>query len=256
MIPKRIIARLDIKGEFLVKGIQLEGIRKIGDPLQFAQTYYDEGVDEVVIVDVVASLYSREHLYNLISYITSKLRVPVTVIGGIKTLQEANAVFRSGADKIGINSEATRNIDLLSTVSRIYGAQAVVSSIEAKYNKEKNNWFLFTESGRNNSMISINEWFSKIEEIEIGEVFVTSVDSDGLKKGPDVSLMQTARNLTPLPMIYSGGVSSFQDAEVALKTGIDGLAIGSALHYKTMEIPSLKNHLSEQGFSIRVEVNK
>lgn len=256
MIPKRIIARLDIKGEFLVKGIQLEGLRKIGNPLQFAQTYYDAGVDEVVIVDVVASLYSREHLYNLISYITNKLRVPVTVIGGIKTLQEANAVFRSGADKIGINSEATRNIDLLSTVSKIYGAQAVVSSIEAKYNKEKNNWFLFTESGRNNSMISINEWFSKIEEIEIGEVFVTSVDSDGLKKGPDVSLMRTARNLTPLPMIYSGGISSLLDAEIALKTGIDGLAIGSALHYKTIEIPSLKNHLSEQGFSIRVEVNK
>ncbi|ASY15357.1 cyclase [Candidatus Planktophila sulfonica] len=256
MIPKRIIARLDVKGEFLVKGIQLEGIRKIGDPLQFAQTYYDAGVDEVVIVDVVASLYSREHLYNLISYITNKLRVPVTVIGGIKTLQEANAVFRSGADKIGINSEATRNIDLLTKISEIYGAQAVVSSIEAKYDKEKSNWFLFTESGRNNSKISINEWFSKIEDIEIGEVFVTSVDSDGLKKGPDVSLMQTARNLTPLPMIYSGGISSLLDAEEALKTGIDGLAIGSALHYKTIEISSLKKHLSDQGFSIRIEENK
>lgn len=256
MLPKRIIARLDIKGEFLVKGIQLEGIRKIGDPFHFAQTYYEAGVDEVVIVDVVASLYSREHLYNLISYITNKLRVPVTVIGGIKTLQDANAVFRSGADKIGVNSEATRNIHLLSKIAETYGAQAVVSSIEAKYHKEKNDWFLFTESGRNNSGISIRDWFSKIEETEIGEVFVTSVDRDGLKKGPDVSLIQKARNLTRLPIIYSGGISSLQDAEEALKIGIDGIAVGTALHYKTIEIQSLKHHLSNQGISIRLELNK
>jgi cyclase len=256
MLPKRIIARLDIKGEFLVKGIQLEGLRKIGDPLVFAQEYYESGIDEVLLVDVVASLYSRKHLYNLISYITKNLRVPVTVVGGIKTMEDAKEVFRAGADKIGINSEATRNFKFLGTLADTYGAQAIVSSIEAKFKKETQDWFLFTEAGRNNSEISIGEWFSMLNAIEIGEVLLTSVDRDGMRKGPDSSLINISRELTSIPLIYGGGISSHSDALKTLKTGIDGIAIGSALHYKTIEIQKLKEHLSSHGMEIRLESNK
>jgi cyclase len=256
MLPKRIIARLDIKGEFLVKGIQLEGLRKIGDPLVFARDYYECGIDEVLIVDVVASLYSRKHLYDLISHITKKLRVPVTVVGGIKSMEDAREVFRAGADKIGINSEATRNFEFLSTLAEIYGAQAIVSSVEAKFQKDSQDWFLFTEAGRNNSEISIGEWFSKLNQIEIGEVLLTSVDRDGLRKGPDNSLIKIARESTSIPLIYGGGLSSHFDILETLEAGVDGISIGSALHYKVIEIQALKQHLSGHGIEVRIESKK
>lgn len=256
MVPKRIIARLDIKGEFLVKGIQLEGLRKIGNPLAFAQEYYECGIDEVMLVDVVASLYSRKHLFDLISHITRKLRVPVTVVGGIKSMEDARQVFRAGADKIGINSEATRNFEFLSALADTYGAQAIVSSVEAKFQKNIHDWFLFTEAGRNNSEISIGEWFSRLNEIEIGEVLVTSVDRDGLRKGPDRSLMKIAREFTSIPLVYSGGISNHSDALETLEAGIDGIAIGSALHYKIIGIQTLKEHLYSHGIETRLESNK
>ena len=145
MTLKRVIARLDIKGDSLVKGLQLEGLRKIGNPLEFAQKYYLAGADEIVIVDVVASLYSRENLHNIISYITTNLRVPVTVVGGIRTIEDATRIFASGADKIGINSAATRNICFLQEIIDKYGGQAVVNSIEAKYLEQEKDWYLFTE---------------------------------------------------------------------------------------------------------------
>jgi cyclase len=253
MVPKRIIARLDIKGDSLVKGLQLEGLRKIGSPQTFAQKYYEESIDEVVLVDVVASLYSRNHIYGLISYITSELRVPVTVIGGIRSLSDAKQIFGAGADKIGINSHATRNPQILKELSDIYGSQAVVSSVEAKFVKTSNDYFLYTESGRNNSNIRLGEWFDQLSAYEIGEVLVTSVDKDGMNKGPDLELVRKSREYTPLPLIYCGGISNEDDALAVLKNGVDGIALGSALHYGKVSIHEIKKFLSENDINVRIE---
>ena len=251
MTLSRIIARLDIKGESLVKGIQLEGLRKIGDPYEFAQKYYLSGVDEIVLVDVVASLYSRSHLYDMISYITTNLRVPVTVVGGIKTVEDARKVFSSGADKIGVNSEATRDKNFLNAISDRFGAQAVVSSVEAKYLKEEGDWYLFTESGRNNSKISLTEWLTDLSNIEVGEVLVTSVDRDGMRRGPDIDLITRSRELADFPLLYSGGIANQSDLEKIIKLGVDGVVIGSALHYGTLNIAACKLKLAKSGFMVR-----
>ena len=247
----RIIARLDIKGDSLVKGLQLEGLRKIGDPLEFAQKYYLSGADEILLVDVVASLYSRSHLYNMISYITTNLRVPVTVVGGIKTIDDARKVFSSGADKIGVNSAATRDKNFLNQISDRYGAQAVVSSIEAKYLKEENDWFLFTESGRNNSEVSLSKWLDGLANMSIGETLVTSVDKDGMRKGPDIELITRSRELTSRPLLYSGGVTTQSDLEKVIELGTDGVVIGSALHYENLRISDCKANLIDAGFLVR-----
>jgi len=248
---KRVIARMDVKGEHLVKGLQLEGLRKIGDPLEFAEKYYLDGADEIVIVDVVASLYSRANLYNIISYITSNLRIPVTVVGGIKNIDDAKKVFSSGADKVGINSAATRNVQFLQELANLYGAQAVVSSIEAKHLQEKNDWYLFTESGRNNSGISLPAWLSKLQELDIGEVLITSVDRDGMKTGPDLKLIKKARDMVPNPFLYSGGISTLEHLEAAMLCDIDGVLLGSSLHYGIMNIQNAKHHLAGLGYPIR-----
>lgn len=251
MLPKRLIARLDIKGESLVKGIQLEGLRKIGDPLEASQNYYKQGIDEILIVDVVASLYSRVHIFEIISYITSELRIPVTVVGGIRNLEDAKRLFGAGADKIGVNTQATKTPKFLNELAEIYGAQAVISSIEAKFVRESNEYYLFTESGRNNSGIKLNDWMTTIKRMEIGEVLVTSVDSDGMQRGPDLNLISSTRDLTELPLLYSGGIALMNDALETLKLGVDGLCIASALHYKKIQIKDLKSALSEHDIHMR-----
>ena len=253
MLPKRVIARLDVKGESLVKGIQLEGLRKIGDPLVACKSYYEQGIDEVVIVDVVASLYSRTHLFELISYITSELRVPVTVVGGIKSIQDAKQLFGAGADKIGINTQATKTPQLLNELASIYGAQAVVSSIEAKYVSELKDYFLFTESGRNNSGIRMTDWLETIRVMDIGEILVTSVDCDGMQRGPDLGLIQKSRELTDVPLIYSGGITTHNQASESFELGVDGICLASALHYKKIEIDKLKSDLASRNILVREE---
>jgi cyclase len=256
MMPKRVVARLDIKGESLVKGIQLEGLRKIGDPLVAAQKYYQQGIDEVVIVDVVASLYSRNHLFQIISYITEELRVPVTVVGGIKSLQDARNIFSAGADKIGINTEATKNPFFLNDLANIYGAQAVVSSIEAKFVKELGEYFLFTESGRNNSGVKLTEWLNKIRNMEIGEILLTSVDRDGLQKGPDLELIRKSREMIDLPLVYSGGISTTHQAVEVCTLGVDGFALASSLHYEKIKIEDIKLELIRNKMKTRTEPQK
>ena len=251
-LPKRLVARIDIKNEFVIKGIQMEGLRKLGDPFDFVQHYSNGGIDEIVIIDVVASLYSRKHIFHLIEYITSKIRIPVTVIGGIKTIQDAKAVFESGADKVGVNSMAIRDPKILSDIADIYGSQAIVNSIEAKYIAEEKTWYLFTESGRNNSQIKLEDWFEKIKHIELGEIFLSSVDSDGLRRGPDLNLISTARNLTELPLVYSGGIRNNGDILDVFNLNVDAIAIGAALHFGDVNILKMKNSLFENGIKVRL----
>ena len=247
----RIFSRLDIKGENVIKGIQLDGLRKIGSPKLLAAKYLENGADELVLVDVVASLYNRSNLSSLITEIANELRIPMTALGGVRTLSDAQTVFNSGADKVGINSAGLVNPTLLTKIANLYGSQAVVTSIEAKRSPQPNSWLCMTENGRHNSGKEVREWVSELESLGVGEIFVTSVDQDGTSRGPDFALCEMIRENSELPIIYSGGIRNADDVLKIAKLGLDGVAIGAALHYKKVDIEEIKECLHQNGISIR-----
>ena len=247
----RIFSRLDIKNSHVVKGIQLDGLRKIGDPKKLAGDYLSQGVDEIILVDVVASLYNRPGLNSLIAEIASELRIPITALGGIRNLENAREVFECGADKVAINSAGIQSPELFGRIAEIYGSQSVVCSIEAKKLNNAEGWICMTENGRNDSGVEFSNWISRLESIGVGEVIVTSVDQDGTNRGPDLDLCKRIRDLTDLPVIYSGGIRNNGDVLAIAKIGLDGLAIASSLHYGRLNVGEMKSELIKENIFIR-----
>jgi cyclase len=247
----RIFARLDVKNLNVVKGIQLDGLRSVGDPIELARKYLEAGVDELVLVDVVASLYNRKNLSSLITEIADELRIPLTGLGGVKNLSDARSVFNSGADKVALNSAGLESPGLFMEISELYGSQSVVCSVEAKKINKASLWNCMTENGRNDSGTEITEWIPKLESLGVGEVFVTSVDRDGTSRGPDLELCERIRNLTEIPVIYSGGIRDAEDIYQIADIGIDGVAIGAALHYGKLSISESKEILFSKGIFVR-----
>ena len=248
----RIFSRLDVKNSHVVKGIQLDGLRKIGDPKKLAGEYLSQGVDEIILVDVVASLYNRPGLNSLITEIASELRIPITALGGIRNIENAREVFECGADKVAINSAGMQNPELFRQIADIYGSQSVVCSIEAKKLNNSEVWICMTENGRNEADLEISEWIESLESRGVGEVFVTSVDQDGTNRGPDLELAKKIRELTDLPVIYSGGIRDEGDALAIAKIGLDGIAIASSLHYGRLDVGAMKTVLTKENIFIRL----
>jgi cyclase len=251
----RFFSRLDVKNSHVVKGIQLEGLRKVGEPKDLAQKYLKNGADELVLIDIVASLYNRPNVYSLITEIAEELRIPLTVLGGVRNLSDAKDVFNSGADKVAINSSAIKSPELLTSIANLYGSQSVVCSVEAKRRNRADLWNCMTESGRNDSGVEIGEWVSQLEALGVGEVFVTSVDTDGTNYGPDLELCAKIRSLTDIPIIYSGGIRNSEDVYEIAQLGIDGVAVASALHYDRMQIQNVKKYLALKNISVRTQGN-
>lgn len=249
----RTISRLDLKGDSVIKGMQLEGLRKIGDPRLMAEKYATDGADEILIVDAVASLYGRNHLTEIIKFVVSDLRIPLTIVGGIRNLEDARALFDIGADKIGINSAAIRNPSLISEIAEVYGTQSIVVSIEAKVAEVNNSWVCMTENGRNATGVTVESWMLKLEGLGAGEVLVTSVDRDGMGKGPDFELCSVIRKFTELPLIYSGGTSSTSDILKLAELKLDGIAVGRSLHNQKMNIHEIQEFLHSKGIFTRIK---
>ena len=252
MVNKRILARLDLKGSLVVKGYQLEGLKPVGSVKQLSQNYYESGVDELVLIDVVASLYEQSVELEAIHTATDGIFIPITVGGGIRSLKDVRALFSAGADRVLINSHAFKDLSLLRRIAEIYGAQAVVLSIEAR--KLRNNtWYCFTESGRENSGVDINTWLSKLKRDEVGEILITSIDQDGTKLGPDLDLIDFVTNSTNIPIVYSGGVDSIESAAKVLHMGgVSGVAIGAAFHDLSIYPISLKKFLKDSGIGVPI----
>jgi cyclase len=248
----RVFSRLDVKNSHVVKGIQLDGLRKIGNPKKLAGDYLSQGADEIILVDVVASLYNRPGLNSLITEIASDLRIPITALGGIRNLTNAREVFECGADKVAINSAGIQKPELFGQIADIYGSQSVVCSIEAKKLNHSETWICMTENGRNEASKNIFKWIETLESIGAGEVFVTSVDQDGTNRGPDLELCKRIRELTDLPLIYSGGIRDEDDALAIAKIGLDGIAIASSLHYGRLNLNEMKKKLSQKNIFIRL----
>ena len=230
----RIIPRLDIKGQNLVKGIHLEGFRALGNVNDYIEKYYLEEADEILLNDVVASLYNRNTLFNLIKKITKKIFIPLIAGGGIKSLKDIEFLLSSGADRVFLNSSIIQNPRLLSDAVKYFGSSTIIVSIEAIKSKRK--YFCLTNSGREETNLEVNSWIKQVEDMGASEIFLTSVDMDGTGRGFDIKLISQINNLISIPIIISGGYGKTTDIKKILKyKKISAISIGSALHYSSIK---------------------
>jgi len=232
MKTTRIIPRLDIKGPNLVKGIHLEGLRVLGKPADFAKYYYENGADELMFMDVVASLYERNSLHDIISETAKQKFIPITVGGGLRTISDIKNVLRAGADKVCLNTAAIKNPDLIRTASRKFGSSTIVIAIEAI--KEENGKYLaYTDNGREYTGIDVFEWAQKVDELGAGEIVITSVDKEGTGQGFDLDLISKISSLVSIPVIAHGGAGTKQHVINLIKENTaDAVMLSSLFHYQ------------------------
>lgn len=250
MSTLRLIPRLDVKGPDLIKGIQLEGVRKLGDPQAFAQRYYAEGADELLYMDAVASLYSRDTLSGIVRHTAEQVFVPITVGGGLRCVDDVRDMLRAGADKVAINSAATLRPELISEVARIFGSQCMVLQIDAK--RRPGGWECYRDCGREHTGLDAVEWARRGQELGAGEILLTSVDQEGMCKGFDVELVRAVSSAVTIPVIASGGMGSFAHlAEVVEKGLADAVAIAHLLHYNKATLPALRTQAQAHGLPVR-----
>jgi len=247
----RLIARLDIKVPNLIKGVHLEGLRVIGNPQDFAYRYYQQGADELIYMDAVASLYGRNHLAEITKEAVKNIFVPLTVGGGIRSVEDVAAVLRSGADKVAINTAAVTNPKLITQIAEKFGNQCMVLSIEAKQLPSQG-WEVLTENGRERSGRDVVEWVTEAVDRGAGEVLLTSVDREGTRKGFDVDLLRLVSQSVTVPVIASGGMGRPEDAIDAVnKGGADAIAMADILHYERATIGDVRNVCRSAGLQVR-----
>lgn len=240
-LEKRRIARLDVKGTKIIKGVRFEGLRVVGNALDAASSYYEQGIDEIIYIDSVASLYGRNSLDDLLRKAVCRVFVPITAGGGVRKLEDAGRLLSAGADKVAINSHALRNPDLISEISEKFGKQCVVVSVQARRFGD-NCWMAMGESGREKSLFEVRDWMRKAEDLGAGEILLTSVDQDGTLSGPDEGLLDATCGCVGIPLIYGGGIGQYSEAErVLTRQSIAAISIGSALHKNKLEIRKLKS---------------
>ena len=247
----RIIPRLDIKGKNLIKGVRMEGLRVLGDPHEFALRYYHAGADELIYMDVVASLYNRNNLSDIVSRAADQVFIPITVGGGVRSLEDARHLLRSGADKVAVNTAAVATPPLISEIARHFGSQAMVLSIEAKQ-VGSGKWEVYTDNGRERTGLDVLAWAKQGAELGAGEILVTSVDREGTRKGFDIELVAAVSGAVNLPVIASGGMGSMAHfLDVVRKGNVSAVAMADVLHYGRMTLPQVRSAAREAGIEVR-----
>jgi cyclase len=247
----RIIPRLDIRNNFLIKPIQCEGVRKIGDPIIFADKYFNDNADELIVMDNVATLYGRYNKYDLIRKISDKVSIPMTVGGGIKSIEDGKKLFDNGADKIAINSIAFKKPKVVYNLARIYGSQSIVLSIETK--KIQNKWETLTNNGRDREKYDLIRWIKNAKELGAGEILLTSIDNQGTNFGLNFELIEYSSKYINIPLIISGGMSNIKELSTLYKLeGVNAVAIAKNLHNNTSSINEIKRYAQKVGFDVRL----
>jgi imidazole glycerol-phosphate synthase subunit HisF len=236
----RIIARLDIKGPNLIKGIHLEGLRVIGSPNEHALRYYKQGADELIYMDCVASLYGRNSLKDIIADAAKDIFVPITVGGGIRSVEDATNLLRCGADKVAVNTAAVTNPKLISDISQRFGNQCMVLSVEAKKIGHEH-WEVYTDNGRERTGLNVVDWVKKGVALGAGEILLTSVDREGTRKGFDIPLIHAVTQEISVPVIASGGMGAPEDMVDAVFDGeADAIAMADILHYNRATVDDIR----------------
>lgn len=247
----RLIARLDIKGPNLIKGIHLEGLRVIGSPNEHALRYYLQGADELIYMDCVASLYGRNHLGEIVQAAARDIFVPMTVGGGIRSVEDATQVLRTGADKVAINTAAVTNPGLITEIARRFGSQCMVLSVEAKQ-IAPGKWEAFTDNGREYTGLDVVDWVKKGVAMGAGEVLLTSIDREGTRKGFDLPLIRAVTEAVSVPVIASGGMGEPSEVVGAVEEGgADAVAMADILHYQRATIGDVRAVAKAAGLNVR-----
>jgi cyclase len=252
MLAKRIIPCLDVKDGRVVKGVNFVNLRDAGDPVELAALYDREGADELVFLDISATNEGRETMVDVVRRTAEAISIPFTVGGGIRSTEDMKRLLRAGADKIGINTAAIQNPDLITEGSRIFGAQCIVVAIDAKYNPEWNEWEVVTHGGRQRTGIKVLEWAREAEQRGAGEILLTSMDADGTKDGFDIALTRAVSDITSIPVIASGGAGNTDHfVEILTEGHADAALAASIFHYKEVTIREVKDALRSKGVPIR-----
>lgn len=243
----RVIPKLDIKGPNLVKGIHLEGLRVLGKPEDFAKYYYEAGADELLYMDVVASLYNRNSLHDIIQKTAKEIFIPLTVGGGLRTIDDIRNVLRAGADKVSLNTAAIKNPDLIKKAARIFGSSTIAVSIEA-IKEQDGSYLAYTDNGREYTGIEVLAWAKKVEALGAGEIVLTSIDKEGTGLGYDIELTKMIAQAVSIPVVACGGAGNAEDIyQVITEGGADAVIIASALHYDYIQSSPLSKNFEEEG---------
>lgn len=247
----RLIARLDIKGPNLIKGIHLEGLRVIGSPQEYALKYYLQGADELIYMDCVASLYGRNHLADLIGLAARDIFIPMTVGGGIRSVDDATHVLRAGADKVAVNTAALANPRLISDIAKRFGSQCMVLSVEAKQ-VGPDRWEAYTDNGRERTGKDVVDWVREAVALGAGEILLTSIDREGTRKGLDVALTLAVSSTVSVPVIACGGLGQPADVvSVVFEGGADAVAMADILHYNRASLGDIRETAHRAGINVR-----
>ena len=252
MHTKRIIPCLDVKGGRVVKGTNFVGLRDAGDPVELAATYDIEGADELVFLDITASVEERKAMLDVINKTAGEVFMPLTVGGGISTVDDIRNALRAGADKTSVNSAAVKNPQLIAEGAKLFGSQCIVLAIDARRCGE-NKWEVYVHGGRTPTGIDAVEWAKQGVALGAGEILLTSMDADGTKNGYDIPLTKAVSEAVNVPVIASGGAGKLEDFyEVLAEGGADAVLAASVFHYKTFTIQQVKEYLRDRGIEVRI----
>jgi cyclase len=249
--PVRIIPKLEVKGPHLIKGIHLEGLRVVGKPEEAALRYYADGADELIYVDIVASLYQRDNLLDVVRRTAEQVFIPLTVGGGVRCIEDVRTLLRVGADKVAINTAAVTRPEMITEAAEAFGSQCIVVSIEA-VRREPGVWEPHTDSGRTPTGLDAVEWAVRAAELGAGEILLTSIDQDGTCRGFDLDLVRAVTSSVPIPVIASGGAGNSDHVAAAIESaGADAIAVANILHFNKVTLGRLKDDLRRHGIAVR-----
>lgn len=255
MLAKRIIPCLDVKDGRVVKGVNFVGLRDAGDPVELAKFYSDQGADEIVFLDITATSDARDTVADVVERTAAQVFVPLTVGGGIRTLEDFRLLLRAGADKISVNSAAVKDPTLISRAAERFGSQCVVLAIDAKARPD-GGWEVYTAGGRNPTGIDAVAWAVEGQRLGAGEILLTSMDADGTKAGFDLALTKAVTDAVPIPVIASGGCGSLEHfAQVFEETGCDAALAASLFHFGELTVPQVKEYLRSRHIPVRGDVH-
>ena len=250
MLAKRIIPCLDVDDGRVVKGVKFQEIRDAGDPVELSRFYNEQGADELVFLDIGASYKSRETLIDVVRQVSAQVFIPLTVGGGVRSVEDMRNMLLAGADKVAMCTSAIKNPNLLSEGAEIFGAQCIVLSIDAK--RVGSAWHAFTHGGRNDSGLDAVEWAKRGEELGAGEILLNSIDQDGTQQGYDLELNARVSELVGIPVIASGGAGNIQHMVEAITLGkADAVLLASLVHFGDYTIPQIKTYMQEKGVVVR-----